>query len=715
MNDLIQPAVGQLFYRFLQVLKLKSLAQILFVGVLFANTTVLLAQIPEPGRRQRPADQFQRFGDDDFPNLLGEDAGPDTLKIDEKGRVLLEPVPPDIYGPWSSGYIYEQDWFENSNRVRLLDSTLNSMQRYNFVAQRNFKLQDLGTLGTASKDLFFREPDRMGTRLGLYALTPYYLEADQIEYRNTLSPYSRWYYVQGGAGRTLLDIVFSRNVNPRWNVSIVFRRVNSRLLVGNATANRNDRQVSSENYVLSTRYSTPDKRYRLLAHVSSFRHRMAETGGLVLEDSTLLDSFIPPPDFIRQSGSFERVEDLFRLAPGRLANRLSGVESTTRKLQSHIYHEYHLAGRATNVQVFHRFNRTTQTYEFTDARINTNINSGVYPNGFFPGIDTAAHAMRFQELDNKIGLKGNLEKLFYAFYLGNRNYGHQFEFLRGQQVPRPLPAQPYAGFMGIYSLTPTTVFRGTYETLLGRNNLGSMVTASFEIPYFKVTHHRVSAEPDLIQQYYFGYFFQWNNTEQVANPFSNMQFASTRAQLDIRIPRLLFQPYVKLTEFNRYIFYNTVAEPEQFNERINLIQAGFDFHKQMGKFHHKIYGLYTLNNHEEVIRMPELFGNYQVYLETPLFNNAIDIQIGFDFHYHSRFFADAYMPVTQQFHLQNDVRIGGYLLADLFLSFHMKKANMFFKMANVNQGLLQEGYFITPLYMGQARQFEFGVSWLFFD
>jgi hypothetical protein len=83
--------------------------------------------------------------------------------------------------------------------------------------------------------------------------------------------------------------------------------------------------------------------------------------------------------------------------------------------------------------------------------------------------------------------------------------------------------------------------------------------------------------------------------------------------------------------------------------------------------------------------------------------------------YRSSYFADAYMPITQQFHIQNSFEIDQYTVADLFANVRIKRIRLAFKMAHVNQGFGVPGYFQTPGYLGLKRAFSFGVNWPLFD
>ncbi|MGB3617910.1 MAG: putative porin, partial [Catalinimonas sp.] len=79
------------------------------------------------------------------------------------------------------------------------------------------------------------------------------------------------------------------------------------------------------------------------------------------------------------------------------------------------------------------------------------------------------------------------------------------------------------------------------------------------------------------------------------------------------------------------------------------------------------------------------------------------------------YFADAYMPVTGQYHLQNEFAVRAYPVADVFANVRIRRANLFLKVSHANQGFPTAGYFQTPYYPGLLRSFEFGVHWQFFD
>ena len=91
------------------------------------------------------------------------------------------------------------------------------------------------------------------------------------------------------------------------------------------------------------------------------------------------------------------------------------------------------------------------------------------------------------------------------------------------------------------------------------------------------------------------------------------------------------------------------------------------------------------------------------------------IQTGFDFHFNSFYYADAFMPATGMFYWQNETKTGGFGLVDFFFNFRIKSARMFLKFENIGDNFLAKGYYLTPHYPMPGMTVQFGVVWRFFD
>ena len=116
----------------------------------------------------------------------------------------------------------------------------------------------------------------------------------------------------------------------------------------------------------------------------------------------------------------------------------------------------------------------------------------------------------------------------------------------------------------------------------------------------------------------------------------------------------------------------------------------------------------------DAIRIPELFYNGRYFWSGLLFDDKVPFQIGADTHARSSYFANSYNPVTQQFYLQNEFEIFSYFKADLFITMRLDKFYAGIKWGHFDQAP-DGGYFATPWYPGQPKNFDLIIRWTFFD
>ena len=143
-------------------------------------------------------------------------------------------------------------------------------------------------------------------------------------------------------------------------------------------------------------------------------------------------------------------------------------------------------------------------------------------------------------------------------------------------------------------------------------------------------------------------------------------------------------------------------------------ERGLDTTFNLGKFLLAGQGYYTVQSRTDVLRTPPFFINTRLQYEF-LYAKVLYIQAGIDLHYKSSYYADAYMPVTQQFYLQNRQAVEGAVLADVYANLRVNRTRLFVKLTHANQGIFQPGYFVAPDFLQMRRGFAFGVDWYLFD
>jgi hypothetical protein len=115
------------------------------------------------------------------------------------------------------------------------------------------------------------------------------------------------------------------------------------------------------------------------------------------------------------------------------------------------------------------------------------------------------------------------------------------------------------------------------------------------------------------------------------------------------------------------------------------------------------------------LRLPRLVTENSVFFETYLFHHALFMRLGADFYYNTSYFGYAYMPITDQYYLENSTKLGNYLYVDPFISFRIKTFRMFIKLENSTAGLAPENYYYALHYPMPDRTLRFGIAWDFWN
>ena len=94
-----------------------------------------------------------------------------------------------------------------------------------------------------------------------------------------------------------------------------------------------------------------------------------------------------------------------------------------------------------------------------------------------------------------------------------------------------------------------------------------------------------------------------------------------------------------------------------------------------------------------------------------LIARVMNVQIGVDANYYTKYYAPNYTPATMSFHTQQEVQCGNFLWMNAYANFKLQKARFFVMFSHVNDGLFGgNNTFSVPHYPLNPRKFQFGVS-----
>ncbi|MEL6537804.1 MAG: putative porin, partial [Bacteroidota bacterium] len=192
---------------------------------------------------------------------------------------ILDDTTRQVYGPSTTRYFLEEDLRYNRDTLYHLDSTIDRLHKVSWLDRYDKKIQDLGLIGSPIKPIFPQSVEGIGARSGYEAYTPFYRGGKDLKHYNSQSPYTNMEVMFGEWGRNTVDLTFTRNINPQWNVGGDFR---SMLVTRQlATLNRRtDRQVLSYQYDMFMSWRTKDSKYRVLGSWSRWLHRHNEPWGV---------------------------------------------------------------------------------------------------------------------------------------------------------------------------------------------------------------------------------------------------------------------------------------------------------------------------------------------------------------------------------------------------------------------------------------------------
>lgn len=175
---------------------------------------------------------------------------------------------------------------------------------------------------------------------------------------------------------------------------------------------------------------------------------------------------------------------------------------------------------------------------------------------------------------------------------------------------------------------------------------------------------------------------------------------------------------IKLTanHLSHNTWYDSTLTVHEGTSALWLYQAMLSTRLRFGWLHIDMQQILQHSTDSEQMPLPLWASKNSVYADITLFGRAVRAQIGADVRYHTLFYAPGYDPSTGIFYHQDQIEVGNYIWADVFLNINVKRASFYVKAGHLN-ALWESSpnYFILPHYPGQKFGLFWGLTWHFFD
>lgn len=680
--------------------------------LLLLFTMSVAAQVRMPNRMNQ--DNRDRFGNQIDPSTL-----PDNLN--DSTHTEVQSLAPKLY-MWTISETLGKRSLVPADTLSL------NFQNSNLVGGMTGHYNFLGNLGSARLSrLFFERTDKWDN-IFLNPFDSYLVRPDQFKFTNSNVPYTNLTYFKAGDklnGEERFKSYFSVNVNKRmafgFNVDYLYGRGQ---YANQATSYFNGGLFAS--YV--------GERYNMHALYNNYFMKMNENGGITD------DQYITHPE---------------NMADGKKQYEASNIpvnldQTANRNHSSYLYltHRYRLGFHREKLEIKEKqrqeetINDTIRTEEFVPVtsfihtlqieRTRHMFRGQNEPSNFYPHAYLHPSSSRDSTLATSIknvfgiSLLEGFNKYAKAGLTAYASHKYSQYELMNVDTTTSMPAMKYSEHE-LYIGGELAKRRGTalHYNLNGEIGIAGKAAGQFKFkgdfelkfPLWNDTlrlHARGQVSqtlPSFYIRHYHSNHFNWD--------FDNMdKELRTRIEGEIEIGRLGTKLKAGAENLKNYTYFNTQATPAQYGGNIQVLSATLSQNFRLGIFHLDNEVTWQKCSESAILPLPELSLYHNFYLLGKIAKKVLTVQLGADLRYFTSYAAPAYMPATQQFHLQSEedrVEIGAYPIVNVYANLHLKRTRIFVMMTHVNQGMGKPNYFLVPHYPVNPRLLRIGLSWNFYD
>lgn len=223
--------------------------------------------------------------------------------------------------------------------------------------------------------------------------------------------------------------------------------------------------------------------------------------------------------------------------------------------------------------------------------------------------------------------------------------------------------------------------------------------------------HVKSTNPSFYAEHYYSNHYIWNNY------FDNTWSARAYGEIGIPYKYCDIKIGAGWQGLKNYIYFNKNAMPTQDNDHfIQIINADLQLNLSAWLLHWDNKVSYQYVNEPSIVPLPMLSAYSNFYFRHSFLKDDIfTLQIGVDCRFNTAYYANAYMPATGAFYLQDETLVGDYPLMNVYVNMHLKQFRVFLMCYNLSGAFMDPTYYAVPNYPLNPIMFKFGLSWNFYD
>ena len=580
--------------------------------------------------------------------------------------------------------------------VKVWDTTTLSASFYDPTNPLFEYYQELSNSGHAHKNMELPFPTSIGFNDKLTSYDKFIITKGKILYPIVYQPFTEISYMMGSKKEQHLDVIFCKEFLPRFFVTLNFN-------IDFAPSVYQRSYAQNLYFIGNFSWNTKNGRYGVNGYYFTNKIDVYENGGITY-DSLFIDDVYEDKTVIPVN--LMGANNLIKVS-GFGINQYFILSNSDIKKEKKIG-----LGR-----ICYSFDYQRNRYLYTD----NNPISNFY-NSFDLIIDSTAtfDSLTFYTIKNGISWnslsygKYNNDIPFYLTFGAEHNYTHHDgyrEILTGEYFGKNdyQNLRVKAGI--IVNIFKSTRITGKGELILSDYHAGDFILDGQWKQFLGTYKKNVGAlvfdanlsrkSPDWFEESYYSNNFRWENDFSPATYLRLLGAYETR----------WFSMGLKQTTIDHYIYFGEDAKPVQYTGTLNISSAFAKFDIKLKHF--DIAGIASMQvaNNEDVIHLPLFYGKLKLGWNVNLVKGISMMQPAVIVNYFTEYYADAYMPALRTFYLQNEVKIGNYPFLDFYITFKIKRANIFVGYTNIYSLSKDNRYFTTPHYPMRDSKFIFGVKW----
>ena len=636
--------------------------------------------------------------------------------------------------------------FNSVEEVR--DMAADTSYNYNFYDypffRKDLNASWLGVSGSPVQlyNFFKREEEANAIFYSPYRIWNY--SAEDLPQYNTKTPYTELAYygtlfANQEKEEANIRVLTTQNITPELNLTLEYKRYG-----GNGMLKRED--TGNRTFVAATNYT--GKKYLMHAGFIYNKVEKSENGGII-DEMWIRDTTVDAREieiYLRDAGNKLKRHTVFLDQTYRIPfSFLQDMKGRKERMRAEALRDSLLAGAdslaaqlspeadtvsaetdITTAFIGHSSEYSVFRKIYTD-NISDDFGKAFYQDRFYLNPLKSTDSLRVMRFENKVFIRlqpwkddGIVSKLDVG--IGDKLVSYYSfrpeDYLQGSSNVIQNSLYLYAGANGQYKKYLTWGAKGKYN-FLGHEINDFMVEADVMFHAYPFRRARKSPltigvhfdtslkEPDYYQQHLYTNHFKWDND------FGKV--SQTRLEASLSIPRWDMAASFGYALLSNNIYYDNIGFVQQHEEAMSVMTATLQKNFRLWKFHLDHQAMLQLSSDSNVLPLPLLTLHFRYYLQFDVVKGAMQMQIGADGTYNTKWYAPAYNPVLGVFHNQNIREYGNCPYIDAFVNIQWKKASIFIKMVNINMGWPSKSadYFSAAGYIAPQRAIKFGITWPF--